>query len=65
MQLNLDAIGNIPTDYPAVWFRVSTWARDVFVADYSTEAEAIKASYASNHGGNLDHKVSTMRLTGR
>jgi len=65
MKLSLNAIGNIPADYPAIWFRVSTWATDSYVADYSTEAEAIKASYASTHGGRLDHKVATMHLSGR
>jgi len=64
MKLQLNAIGNIPADYPAIWFRVSTYATESFVADYSTEAEAVKASYASTHGGRLDHKVATMRLSG-
>jgi len=65
MKLSLNAIGNIPADYPAIWFRVSTWANESFVADFTTEAEAVAASYSSNHGGRFDHKVATMKLTGR
>ena len=61
MQLHLNAIGNIPTSYPAVWFRVSTWARDCFVADFDNRADAER--FAINDAKELryDHKVSMMR----
>lgn len=53
MKLSQNAIGNIPANYPVVWFRVSTWAADTFVADYTTESEAKKASYASTTAAGL------------
>ena len=64
MKLQQDELGMIPANYPKVWFLVSTWNTGSFVADYSTEGEAIAASYASKNGTKYDHKVSTMRLTG-
>lgn len=64
MQLNLDSLGMIPANYPKTFYRVTTWATGSFVADFTTEGEAVNASYASNHGGRFDHKVSTMHLTG-
>lgn len=64
MKLHLDELGMIPADYPKTFYRVETWETGSFVADYSTEAEAVKASYASTHGGRFDHKVSPMHLAG-
>ncbi|GGA64629.1 hypothetical protein [Pelagibacterium lentulum] len=64
MKLKLDALGMIPADYPKTFYRVSTWSTDSYVADYSSEDEAKKASFASTHGGRFDHKVSTMHLAG-
>lgn len=64
MKLELNENGTIPATYPKTWFRVSTWNTGSFVADYSTEAEAVAASYASKNGTKYDHKVSTMVLTG-
>lgn len=64
MQLKLNDLGMIPANYPKVFFRVSTWNTGSFVADFTTEAEAIVASYASKNGTKYDHKVSTMKLVG-
>ena len=65
MQLKLDNLGMIPATYPAVWFRVENWMTGRFIADFDNEAEAVKFSYASNHGGKYDHKVSRVSLSGR
>ncbi|MEC9244632.1 MAG: hypothetical protein VYB05_07670 [Pseudomonadota bacterium] len=64
MQLQLDELGLIPASYPKTFYRVEDWRTGRRVADYSTEAEAVKASYASAHGGRFDHKVSTMHMAG-
>lgn len=64
MKLKLDELGMIPASYPKTFYRVSTWNTCAFVADFTTEAEAVRASYARNHGGRFDHKVSTMHLAG-
>lgn len=64
MELKRDELGMIPASYPKTFYRVTTWATGTLVADYSTEGEAVRASYASNHGGRYDHKVSTMHLVG-
>ena len=63
MRLNLNANGNIPATYPAVWYRVSTWARDCFVADFDNRAEAEQFAIEDSGKGNFDHKVATMKLT--
>lgn len=65
MQLHLDELGMIPTNYPKTFYRVSHYRTDFRVADYSTLSEAERASYASVTGERFDHKVSTMFLTGR
>lgn len=64
MQLHLDELGRIPANYPKTFYRVEDWFTGSRVADFTTQAEAEKASYASNHGGRYDHKVSTVHLTG-
>ena len=64
MQLKLNELGMIPATYPKTFFRVSTWNTGSFVADFSTEAEAIAASCASKNGTKYDHKVSKMHLVG-
>lgn len=60
MQLKLDEFGRITKDYPSTFYRLTNWMTGAFVDDYSSEAEATKASYASAHGGRYDHKISTM-----
>lgn len=64
MKLTRDAIGMIPADYPKSFFRLSNWMSGAFVEDYSTEAEAVAASYASVNGTRYDHKVSKMQMVG-
>lgn len=64
MKLHLDELGMIPATYPSTFYRVEDWMTGRRIADYTTEAEAVKASYASNHGGRYDHKVSTMHMAG-
>ena len=65
MQLTLDQPGMIPATYPATFYRVSDWRTGRFIADYSTQAEAVKASYASTTGKRFDDSVATMHRTGR
>ncbi len=63
MKLQQDALGRVTKDYPAVWFRVSTWATERFVADFTTQAEAEKFAVEDAKGLRYDHKVSKMRLS--
>ena len=63
MKLNLDSLGRITKEYPTTFFRLTNWMTGTFVADYSTESEAVAASYASKNGTMYDHKVSKMSLT--
>lgn len=64
MKLQLNELNMIPANYPKKFFRVSTWNTGAFVADFTIEAEAIAASYASLNGTKYDHKVSTMQMVG-
>lgn len=64
MQIKHDEIGFLPANCPKVFYRVENWMTGAFVADFTTRGEAEKASYASNHGGRFDHKVSEMKLIG-
>lgn len=65
MKLQLDNLGRITKEYPSTFYRLTNWMNGTYVADYSTEAEAISASYASKNGTRYDHKVSTMHIQGR
>ena len=64
MQLQLDAMGRITTDFPAVFYRVSTWANERRVADFTNEDEAkiFAIKDANESGCRYDHKVSTMKI---
>lgn len=65
MQLNLDQLGRITAEYPAVFFRVSTWTTERRVADFSNEDEAKRfaITHAKETGCRYDHKVSTMKIS--
>ena len=65
MQLNLDQLGRITSEYPAVFFRVSTWSTERRVADFTTESEAQRFAidHAKEAGCRYDHKVSTMKIS--
>lgn len=67
MQLQLDAMGRITADFPAVFFRVSTWAVERRVADFTNEDEAkmFAITDAREKGCRYDHKVSTMKIARR
>ena len=65
MQLKLDVLNNIPANYPAVWYRVTDRNSGRFIADFTTEAEAVAHSYASRTGKRYDDSVAMMRLSGR
>ena len=62
MKLNLDNLGRITPEYPKTFYRLTNWMTGTYVADYSTESEAIQASYASKNGTMYDHKVSEMHI---
>ena len=62
MQLHLDPMGRIPADYPARFWRVSTWRTDYRLADFDNEAEAKRFAVEDSGKGNLDHKVATMNI---
>jgi len=63
MQLHLDELGMIPSNYPKVFFRVEDYRTGCYIADFTTETEAQKAAFASNTGNRFDHKIATIRLT--
>lgn len=63
MQIHLDALGRLPAGCPKVFYRVEDWMTGRRVADYTTQGEAKRASFASAHGGRYDHKVSECRLS--
>lgn len=65
MRLHLDANQNIPPSYPRVFFRVETWATGRYVADFTTEREALAfaISDAKQAGCRYDHKVSRVHMT--
>ncbi len=67
MQLNLDVMGRITADYPAKFFRVENWNTGRRIADFDdkAEADAFAISDARQSGCQYDHKVATMKLTGR
>lgn len=64
MRLTPDCLGRITAEYPATFYRVSTWATERRVADFSThgEAAAFAITDARESGCRYDHKVSTMHV---
>lgn len=56
--------GHMTADYPPTFYRVSTWGRNYFVADFTkqSEAAAFAISDAKERGCRYDHAVSEMHL---
>lgn len=67
MQLNLDRMGRITAEFPATFYRVENWNTGRRVADFTTKAEAEEFAIvnARETGCKYDHKVSTVKLSGK
>jgi len=65
MQLQLDKLGRIGTNYPKTFFRVSCWKSDRRIADFSDKGEAEKFAVldAKSRCYDFDHKVARMTLS--
>jgi len=64
MRLHLDANRNIPSTHPKSFFRVETWNTRSYVADFTTEAEALAFAiqHAKDTGCRYDHRVSRVYM---